>query len=155
LAGNFIQQLAMAQCFATRKKVPRHQMCVHGLFASPFFIARIFTIGPTVATEPKARSFRHIVTGNIQNPGNGCQRSGQGQKGVGLMMLDFPDLRQELETRVRARTGGRLRKLDIQLSPEGVVLHGESTTFHVKQLAQHGVRELLPNVQLRNDIVVN
>jgi hypothetical protein len=70
------------------------------------------------------------------------------------MMLDFPDLRQELETRVRARTGGRLRKLDIQLSPEGVVLYGESTTFHVKQLAQHGVRELLPNVQLRNDIVV-
>jgi len=70
------------------------------------------------------------------------------------MMLDFPDLRQELETRVRARTGGRLRKLDIQLSPEGVVLQGESATFHVKQLAQHGVRELLPNVQLRNDIVV-
>jgi hypothetical protein len=125
------------------------------LFAGAFCILRIFTIGPTVATEEKARSFRLIVAGNIQNPGNGCHRSGQGQEGVGLMMLDFPDLRQELETRVRARTGGRLRKLDIQLSPEGIVLHGESATFHVKQLAQHGVRELLPNVELRNDIVVN
>ena len=70
------------------------------------------------------------------------------------MLLDFPRLRMELESRVRARTGGRLRKLDIELSPDGVVLHGETTTFHVKQLAQHGVRDLLPNVQLRNEIHV-
>jgi hypothetical protein len=70
------------------------------------------------------------------------------------MVLDFPRLRQELETQIRARTGGRLRKLDIQLSPEGVVLLGESATFHVKQLAQHGVLDILPSVQLRNDIVV-
>jgi hypothetical protein len=70
------------------------------------------------------------------------------------MTLDIPHLRLELETRIRARTGGRLRKLDIELSPDGVVLHGETTTYHVKQLAQHGIRDLLPNVQLRNDIVV-
>jgi hypothetical protein len=71
------------------------------------------------------------------------------------MVLDFPRLQQELETHVRARTGGRLRKLDIQLSPEGVTLHGETATFHVKQLAQHGVRDVLPTVQLKNDIVVD
>jgi hypothetical protein len=75
--------------------------------------------------------------------------------GASDMLLDFPRIRKELETRVRARTGGRLRKLDIELSPEGIVLHGETSTFHVKQLAQHGVRELLPTVQLRNDIVVD
>ena len=71
------------------------------------------------------------------------------------MTLDFPRLRQELESHVRARTGGRLRKLDIELSPDGIVLHGETTTYHVKQLAQHGVRDILPNVQLRNDIIVS
>jgi hypothetical protein len=70
------------------------------------------------------------------------------------MTLEFPQLRQELESRVRARTGGRLRKLDIELSPDGVVLNGETTTYHVKQLAQHGIRDLLPTVQLRNNIVV-
>jgi hypothetical protein len=69
-------------------------------------------------------------------------------------MSDFLRLREELESRVRARTGRRLRKLDIELSPDGVVLHGEAATFHVKQLAQHGVRDLLPTVQLRNDIIV-
>lgn len=71
------------------------------------------------------------------------------------MTLDFPRLRLELETRIRARTGGRLRKLDIELSPDGIVLHGETNTFHVKQLAQHGIRDMLPNVQLRNDIIVS
>ncbi len=70
------------------------------------------------------------------------------------MTLDFPRLRQELESRVRERTGDRLRKLDIELSPDGIVLHGETTTFHVKQLAQHGIRDILPNVDLRNDIIV-
>jgi hypothetical protein len=71
------------------------------------------------------------------------------------MMADFLRLREELTSCVRARTGGRLRKLDIELSPDGVTLHGETTTYHVKQLAQHGIRDLLPNVQLRNEIVVN
>ena len=71
------------------------------------------------------------------------------------MAADFPRLREELESRVRARTGGRLRKLDIELSPDGVILHGETSTYHVKQLAQHGIRDLLPNVDLRNDIIVN
>jgi hypothetical protein len=71
------------------------------------------------------------------------------------MTTDFPVLRRELESSIRARTGGRLRKLDIELSPEGVVLHGETTTYHVKQLAQQGVRDLLPHVNLHNAIVVD
>ena len=70
------------------------------------------------------------------------------------MVLDLPRLRDELATRVRARTGSRLRDLDIRLSPDGVTLLGSATTFYIKQLAQHGVRELLPDVHLRNDIIV-
>ena len=70
------------------------------------------------------------------------------------MLLDFPHLREKLETQIRARTGNHVRNLDIEVSPEGVVLHGLANTFYVKQLAQHGIRELLPNVQLHNQIVV-
>lgn len=70
------------------------------------------------------------------------------------MVLDFPRLREELVCRVRARTGGRLRGLEIDLSPQGVILHGLAATYYVKQLAQHGVRELLPDVNLRNEIEV-
>ena len=68
--------------------------------------------------------------------------------------LDFPSLRKELENRVRARTGSQLKNLGIELSPEGIRLLGQTTTFYVKQLAQHCVREILPDVRLENDINV-
>jgi hypothetical protein len=71
------------------------------------------------------------------------------------MLLDFPRLREKLERHIRSRTGSQLRNLDIELSPDGVILHGLATTFYVKQLAQHGIRDLLPDVQLQNDIVVS
>jgi hypothetical protein len=55
---------------------------------------------------------------------------------------------------VLARTGTRVRNLDIELSPDGVVLLGETTSYYVKQLAQHGVLERFPDVQLHNRIAV-
>jgi hypothetical protein len=70
------------------------------------------------------------------------------------MPLNLFQLRVELENRVLARTGRRVSNLDIELLPEGVILHGEANSFHVKQLAQQGVKEYLPNVRLENDIQV-
>jgi hypothetical protein len=71
-----------------------------------------------------------------------------------MSTLDLPSLRQKLETRVLACTGSRLQNLGIELSPEGIRIQGQTTTFHVKQLAQHCVREILPDVRLVNDIHV-
>jgi hypothetical protein len=72
-------------------------------------------------------------------------------------MVSFspPQLQQELERRVQNRTGRRVRNLAIELSPERVVLRGLAATYHVKQLAQHGVRDVLPQVRLENAIVVD
>lgn len=70
------------------------------------------------------------------------------------MPNDLPRLRTEIENRVMAATGRRVRNLDIKLSAEGVVLEGQTATYYVKQLAQHGVRELLPDVRLDNAIQV-
>jgi hypothetical protein len=71
------------------------------------------------------------------------------------MVTSYPHLRQDLESHVRARTGRRLRNLTIDLFPERIILHGQAATFHVKQLAQQGVRDLLPDVCLENAIEVN
>ena len=71
-----------------------------------------------------------------------------------MIAADFLRLREELETRIRARTGRRIRNLDIELSAECIILHGEAASFHVKQLAQHGVQEVLPQVRLQNAIEV-
>ena len=70
------------------------------------------------------------------------------------MPLNLCQLRVDLENVVLARTGRRIRNLDIELLPQRVVLHGLALSFHVKQLAQQGVREILPNVDLENAIEV-
>ena len=71
-----------------------------------------------------------------------------------MSTVDFPILQKKLETRVLACTGSRLRNLGIELSPEGIRILGQTTTYYVKQLAQHCVREIMPDVRLVNDIHV-
>jgi hypothetical protein len=62
---------------------------------------------------------------------------------------------QELLEHVRHRTGRRVLGLAVEMRPDGVVLRGRTATYHVKQLAQQGVREMLPDVRLHNAIVVD
>jgi hypothetical protein len=72
-------------------------------------------------------------------------------------MFDFNSpavLLQELERLVAVRTSRRVRDLHIEFSPERVVLRGRASSYYVKQLAQHGVREMLPHVSLENTIDV-
>jgi hypothetical protein len=71
-----------------------------------------------------------------------------------MVQATFPKSQFELERHVSARTGRRIRNLAIELGPEQVVLRGEATSYYIKQLAQQGVRELLPVVRLENSIVV-
>src|SRR6202030_2833068 len=60
-----------------------------------------------------------------------------------MMPSPGPVLQQELEQHITIRTGRRVRNLTVELCPERVVLRGRAINYHVKQLAQHGVRELL------------
>ena len=56
--------------------------------------------------------------------------------------------------RVAERTGRRVRNLVVEVEGDSVVLRGRTSSFYVKQLAQHGAREALPHAQLENAIVV-
>jgi hypothetical protein len=60
----------------------------------------------------------------------------------------------ELEQHVRVRTGRRIRDLMVELSAERVILRGRTNTYYLKQLAQHCIRDLLPQAHLENAIVV-
>jgi hypothetical protein len=60
-----------------------------------------------------------------------------------------------LEQQIRSRTGSRLRDLSIEMRPERIILHGRTTTYYVKQLAQHGVRDIFPQICLENVIAVD
>jgi hypothetical protein len=71
-----------------------------------------------------------------------------------MVAASSPPLLQELEQMVWLRTGRRVKDLAIELEPERVVLRGLAHTYHVKQLAQQGLRDLLPNIRLDNVIIV-
>jgi len=71
-----------------------------------------------------------------------------------MVLSSATQLQQDLEKQVSMRTGRRVRNLAVELESERVVLRGLTSTYHIKQLAQHGVRELLPNMRLDNVIVV-
>jgi hypothetical protein len=60
-----------------------------------------------------------------------------------------------LAEKVLAKTGRRVQNLAVEVLGETVVLRGKASSFHVKQLAQHGVRDVLPQVAVRNAIVVD
>ena len=56
--------------------------------------------------------------------------------------------------RVQSRTGRRILDLKVEVGADEVVLSGTTRSFHIKQLAIQGVREVLPQVCLRNSITV-
>ncbi len=59
-----------------------------------------------------------------------------------------------LESLVRTRSFGRVRDLRLELSGEGLILHGRATSYYVKQLAQQAVLEAGSLSLLANEIEV-
>jgi hypothetical protein len=72
-----------------------------------------------------------------------------------MLLSPSPQLLDELERHIAVRTGRRIRNLAIEMHEEQVILRGQTTSYYIKQLAQHGLRELLPHVRLDNTIVVD
>lgn len=60
----------------------------------------------------------------------------------------------ELERLVAARTHRRVRELRVDRNEDGLVLRGQTNSYHVKQLAQHGILDVMPDVRLINAIEV-
>lgn len=60
----------------------------------------------------------------------------------------------ELERLVRQRTHDRVRNLQVMVNDGRIVLQGIVGSFHLKQLAQHGIMDILPMVRLVNSIAV-
>jgi hypothetical protein len=72
-----------------------------------------------------------------------------------VIPVDFSPLAVKLKERLLAKLGNRVRKLEVRCSEDNVELTGEAPTFHVKQIAQHSVWEVMPQARLTNAIVVS
>ena len=64
------------------------------------------------------------------------------------------DLVQTIERRINERTWGQVRHLDVEVQPGQVVVHGQSPTYYVLQLALAAVREVVESAPVRVDIQV-
>ena len=60
----------------------------------------------------------------------------------------------ELKKLVEARTHRRIRDLRVELHNGSLVLRGRADSYHLKQLAQHGILDVMPKVRIVNNIVV-
>ena len=61
---------------------------------------------------------------------------------------------QDLQRHVSRMTSGRVKDLQVRITGQRVYLGGRSETYYGKQLAQHGVLELIPSAQIQNAIEV-
>lgn len=60
----------------------------------------------------------------------------------------------QLECLMHRRLGNRIRDLRVVLYPTGLVIQGQTKTYHAKQLAQHAAMDLSTLPILANDIEV-
>jgi hypothetical protein len=70
------------------------------------------------------------------------------------MSTNPPNVAEIVLQRVTTKTGRRVKNLSVEVGSGRVVLRGRAGSFHVKQLAQHGAREVLPEARVENAIVV-
>ena len=63
-------------------------------------------------------------------------------------------IENSVKNQILNRTGRRIRGLAVSIRDKAIVLAGTTNSFHIKQLAQQGVRELFPLIPLVNEITV-
>ena len=70
-------------------------------------------------------------------------------------MIDIRLEPGELKRLVEERTHRRIRDLAVEMQKGGtVLLKGRAGSYHLKQLAQHGILDVLPHIHLVNAIEV-
>jgi hypothetical protein len=63
-------------------------------------------------------------------------------------------LTEQVESRVRQTTHGRIRDLIVREMHGCIVIRGQASTHHAKQLALHGALQLLLDDHCRDEITV-
>ena len=61
---------------------------------------------------------------------------------------------EQVEQAVQAKTGGRIRDLQVRIDDGCLVVSGRTTTYYNKQLATHAVRDLVLDLTVQNNVEV-
>ncbi len=63
-------------------------------------------------------------------------------------------LAKEVERAVQSATGGRVHKIEVEISEDTILLRGFCATFHCNQLAQTAAMDVAGDMPIDNQIVV-
>jgi hypothetical protein len=64
------------------------------------------------------------------------------------------DLTSTIKHRIHSRTHGRVWNLHVEFNGPSIILRGRTSTYYTKQLAQHGVLDVLTSSPVVNNIEV-
>ncbi|WP_397568099.1 hypothetical protein [Schlesneria sp. T3-172] len=64
------------------------------------------------------------------------------------------ELLGQVEQAVHARTGGRIRGLQVRVDEGCVVVSGSTSTYYNKQLATHAIRDTVEDLAVQNEVEV-
>lgn len=64
------------------------------------------------------------------------------------------DLIEQIEQAIHARTGGRIRGLQILVNEGCLVVTGRTSTYYNKQLATHAIRDTVDDMSVQNEVEV-
>jgi hypothetical protein len=73
---------------------------------------------------------------------------------IDLNTAELPSDEERLESMLSRRLGSRIFDLRVVFRPDGLILQGRTTTYHVKQLAQHAAMTTMDIPILANEIEV-
>jgi hypothetical protein len=70
---------------------------------------------------------------------------------IGALLVEKSQALQLIQREAHARSHGRVKDLSVEACEKtgAVILKGRSQTYHAKQLAQHGVLDLLTRQDIR------
>jgi hypothetical protein len=74
---------------------------------------------------------------------------------IELDAADVQSPEKRLENLLSHRLGSRIRDLRVVFQPEGVILQGRTSTYYVKQLAQHATMATVDVPIFANEIEVH
>ena len=68
---------------------------------------------------------------------------------------ELTDFLLQIEQAILAKTGGRIRGLQIHLHDGCLTVSGVTSTYYNKQLVTHAIRETVDDLTVRNEVQVS
>jgi hypothetical protein len=112
-------------------------------------IHRIFADSQSQNQQTNHHVFSHLTSGSFS-----CHGGFRMSFAIAPSPSELTDFIDQIEQAVQLKTGGRIRGLRILVDDGCVIVSGLTTTYYIKQLVTHAIRETVEDLSVRNEVEV-